>query len=482
MLELANEAPDLDASDNLENEPLDSGAADESDAGPGPDDSLGIYLREMGAIPMLDRPAELALAEHLERSRNRFRVAALRCRFVMGKAVAMFEAIQDGELAIDPNVDIVATADLRRDQILARLPANLTTLRRLLKREDAEFSRGLQLDNAKKRTAWQRRRLDRLRKMARLACELSPRTERIQEWVSELEREGQPVLKTAAKKPASLAARAERNRRLHAEIVAVQMEPEEYVRKVRMLRRLQTVYQKARQELAGANLRLVVSIAKKYRRRGVPFVDLIQEGNRGLMRAVDKFEHRMGYKFGTYATYWIRQSITRAIDDNSRAIRVPCHLIATLSKIERVCGEMTVASGKQPTIEEVAAETGVAADQANALRTVALNPLSLSYPGKDGTGSIGDLLRDHSAPDPSANLDHSQLSSRIAQVLKSLAPRERKIIELRYGLGDGRERTLDEISLESGITRERVRQIQARGLLKLRQPSRCRRLEAWQND
>ncbi len=261
-------------------------------------------------------------------------------------------------------------------------------------------------------------------------------------------------------------------------IAAVHMEPEEYPRKIRMIRRLQVVFQTVRRELAEANLRLVVAIAKKYRNRGLPFADLIQEGNRGLMRAVDKYEHKMNFKFGTYATWWIRQGITRALADHARTVRVPCHQIATLSAIERVRGELAVASGREPTIEEISKKLGVKTDDTKSLRIVGRHPISLHEPvGGDGERALEDFLSDRGTVNPGQHVDQRLLRERIAEVLRSLAPREREVIELRFGLRDGQPRTLDEVAKVYGITRERIRQIEARGLLKLRQPLRSQRLQ-----
>jgi RNA polymerase primary sigma factor len=256
------------------------------------------------------------------------------------------------------------------------------------------------------------------------------------------------------------------------------MEPEEFRIKMKMLRRLQFVFQTVRRDLAEANLRLVVSIAKKYRNRGLPFADLIQEGNRGLMRAVDKYEHRMNFKFGTYATWWIRQGITRALADNARTVRVPCHQIATLSAIERLRGELSAATGREPSIEEISKRLGVKTDDTRSLRAVGRHPVSLHDPvGGEGERALEDFLSDHATVNPGQMVDEHLLRERIVEVLKSLAPREREVIELRFGLRDGHPRTLDEVARVYGITRERIRQIEARGLLKLRQPIRSQRLK-----
>jgi RNA polymerase primary sigma factor len=257
----------------------------------------------------------------------------------------------------------------------------------------------------------------------------------------------------------------------------VRLEREELSRMVTVLEDRRRKYQKARRELAEGNLRLVVSIAKRYRSRGLPFSDLIQEGNRGLMRAVDKYEHRLGYKFGTYATWWIRQGITRALADHARTIRVPCHQVGTLAAVERVRGELSIQHGREPTVEEIATVLGVTAEETQSLRVVARHPVSLHEPlGGDGERALEDFLDDPDATNPGQQVDQHLLRERIAEVLRSLTPREREVIELRFGLRDGQPRTLEEVARAYGITRERIRQIEARGLLKLRQPLRSQRL------
>jgi RNA polymerase primary sigma factor len=238
-----------------------------------------------------------------------------------------------------------------------------------------------------------------------------------------------------------------------------------------------------RKELAEANLRLVVSIAKNYRNRGLPFSDLIQEGNRGLMRAVDKYEWRLEFKFGTYATWWIRQGITRALHDHARTVRVPCHQISLMAKTEKKRGEMAAATGREPSIEELALALGVKAEDVRSLRIVGRHPVSLNDPiGGDGERALEDFLSTGEQANPGEHVDANLLRERIGEVLKSLAPREREVIELRFGLKDGTPRTLDEVARQYGITRERIRQIEARGLLKLRQPTRSARLEEFADE
>ena len=237
-------------------------------------------------------------------------------------------------------------------------------------------------------------------------------------------------------------------------------------------------YLQARNELASANLRLVVSIARRYRGRGLPFADLIQEGNGGLLRAVAKYDHRLGIKFATYATWWVRQAVARALSDHGRTVRVPCHHAGTLAAVERVRGELAVRHGREPTEEEVAAALGVAAGELRTLRAAARPPLSLdeAFDGDEEEPRRVHLLGDAGATAPGEGADRRLLKRRIAEVLRGLPPRDREVIELRFGLRDGRPRTLEEVARVFGVTRERVRQLEQRGLARLRVPVRRDRL------
>jgi RNA polymerase primary sigma factor len=435
----------------------------------------------MGAIPLLNREQELALARKLEDARRRFRHAALCSGRVLLRVLQTFEAVRDGKLALDPVIDVVTSLGLSRERILARMPYNLRTLKRVLNQLTTEFPESLRAESAAAKHRWRQRLWRLTHKAARLCEELSPRTELLERWADELIvlaadlRESAEALTPARR--TTPAERAKRNKALRDLYTGVLAAPADLDRLVRVLQARQILYQKARRELAEANLRLVVSIAKRYRSRGLPFGDLIQEGNRGLMRAVDKYEHRLGFKFGTYATWWIRQGITRALADHARTVRVPCHQVGMLAAIERVRGELAVATGREPSVEEIASVLGVKADETRSLRIVGRHPVSLHEPvGGDGERALEDFLSDNGAINPGEHVDQHLLRERIAEVLKSLAPREREVIELRFGLRDGHPKTLDEVAKVYGITRERIRQIEARGLLKLRQPLRSQRL------
>jgi RNA polymerase primary sigma factor len=453
------------------------------DEGQSADDPLGLYLRQMGSIPLLSRQQELALAQRLEFARRRYRRAALWSWTVIGHVVETFERVLAGQMAVDPTIDVVASLGLSREQILARMPHNVRTLRHLMTEAAAEYRLLLRAHSHAAEARLRRALWRRLRKAVVLVEELSPRIDLLERWSEEVPRQAVRMCELASgidRGGRSAAARAERTRRtkeLRDAMLQVQASPDDLTRLGEVLAKRRVRYQQARRELAEGNLRLVVSIAKRYRSRGLPFADLIQEGNRGLMRAVDKYEHRLGFKFGTYATWWIRQGITRALADHARTVRVPCHQVGMLAALERVRGELTVQHGREPTLEEVAAVVGLTPEEARSLRVVGRHPVSLHEPlGGDGERALEDFLSDAQEANPGLTVDQHLLKERIAEVLRSLTPREREVIELRFGLRDGQPRTLDEVARTYGITRERIRQIEARGLLKLRQPTRSQRL------
>ncbi|MCY2939805.1 MAG: sigma-70 family RNA polymerase sigma factor [Planctomycetota bacterium] len=460
--------------------PLAEQAEDESN---GADDALGLYLRQMGAIPLLTRDQELALASRLEYRRSRYRRSTLFSWRTISRVIEHFEKVMAGQTPLDPSIDVVTTLGLNREKILARLPHNLKTLKSLVAAADLDFQtlqRGgsVLLVNRMLRALGRR-----LRKAVKLIEEFSPRIDLLDRWSDEMRAKVRVMIELTkigagnGRSTAEKEARMRAARELRDLALDLRLLPEHAMRlsKVVLLRRGE--YQKARRELAEGNLRLVVSIAKRYRSRGLPFSDLIQEGNRGLMRAVDKYEHRLGYKFGTYATWWIRQGITRALADHARTIRVPCHQVGTLAAVERVRAELSAREGREPSVEEIAAVLGVSAEETQSLRVVSRHPVSLHEPlGGDGERALEDFLDDRSAVNPGHAVDQHLLRDRISEVLRSLTPREREVIELRFGLKDGQPRTLEEVARAYGITRERIRQIEARGLLKLRQPVRSQRL------
>ncbi len=377
----------------------------------------------------------------------------------------------------------MTTQHLSREQILKRMPHHLPTLRRLINAADEDFQKIQRAGSAREQATVRRDLWRRMRKAIKLAEELSPRIDLLDRWTDELRVKSRQMTEIEQQMGTGDRSHADRERRnkLSKQLRDLRLEtrsaPEDLARLVKILETRRVKYQRARRELAEGNLRLVVSIAKRYRSRGLPFSDLIQEGNRGLMRAVDKYEHLLGFKFGTYATWWIRQGITRALADHARTIRVPCHQVGTLAAVERVRGELSIRQGREPTVEEIAAVLGVTPEEAQSLRVVARHPVSLHEPlGGDGERALEDFLDDPGATNPGQAVDRHLLRERIVEVLRSLTPREREVIELRFGLKDGQPRTLEEVARAYGITRERIRQIEARGLLKLRQPLRSSRL------
>jgi RNA polymerase primary sigma factor len=449
----------------------------------GPDDALGLYLRQMGAIPLLNRQEELTLARELEAARTRYRRAALSSWLTLSRVVDTMQRVQAKQIPLDPTIDVVTSLGLSRERILARLPHNLRTLSHLLDAAAADFRALLRTG-----TPTGRQRLRRVlwrgrRKAIELAEQLSPRTELLEHlsgdlphWVETMKGLDRQI-SSCGRSSAGRQQQTKLIKKLRDVTLEARASYEELTGLLAVLRKRHVRYQRARRAMAEGNLRLVVSIAKRYRGRGLAFADLIQEGNRGLMRAVDKYEHRMGFKFGTYATWWIRQGITRALADHARTVRVPCHQVGTLAAIERVRGELTTAIGREPTIEEIAGQLGVTTEEARSLRVVSRHPVSLHEPlAGDGDKALGDFLDDTSAIHPGQTVDQHLLRDRIEEVLRSLTAREREVIELRFGLRDGQPRTLDEVARAYGITRERIRQIEARGLIKLRHPVRSQRL------
>jgi RNA polymerase primary sigma factor len=475
--ETAAATPDLDADDEDDGDEPEREAAAEADYATGPDDALGLYLRQMGAIRLLNKEQEKTLAERLDRRRGRFRRAALLSAYVVGRAYHLFKRVQAGQTPIDPTIDVYSDEAMRlsREQILARMPHHLPLIELLLRQEAAEFAKRPGASaSAEVKRAWRVDRIRRLRKMTKLIAELSPRTELIERWVDELNRDATELsrlVRATAIDPACKSALHDAENKLH-------LTHREVAAAVKLIGRRRAKYQEVRSQLAEANLRLVVSIAKAYRNRGLPFSDLIQEGNRGLMRAVDKYEYRRGFKFGTYATWWIRQGVQRALADHARTVRVPCHQVGLMAKIERTRAELAAATGREPAAAELALAVGISEEEMKSLRHMSRQPVSIHEPvGGDGERALQDFLSDERVHTPGHAADAHLLKDRIGEVLRSLAQREREVIELRFGLRDGTPKTLDEVARQYGITRERIRQIEARALLKLRQPVRRDRLE-----
>jgi RNA polymerase primary sigma factor len=447
-------------------------------------DGLALYLKQMGSIPLLNRPQELELTTRLDTARRRYRHAALSNWGVLIQAVDTFERVRSGELSLDRTIDVVPSLELTAEHIRGRLIGHLRKMRRLCREAAINFAQMLrarsQADRDDLRRALRRRR----RVCTRLAEELSPRSELVDSWVEQMKlqlAQMQELVGQSEHSARSMTARAEQTRlvkEFRRMMVQAQATPEELAGWARVLDGRRALHQRARQELAAANLRLVVSVAKRYRGRGLSFPDLIQEGNSGLMRAVDKFDHRLGWKFGTYATWWVRQGVTRALADTSRTVRIPCHREGMLREIERLQADFAVKTLREPTAEEIATQLDLPPAEVQSILTFGRQPLSLdSTYGADGEeNGFVNILTDSDTASPAEEADQRLLKHRIAEMLRCLTPRDREVIELRYGLRDGTSRTLDEIAQVYGLTRERIRQIEARGLEKLRQPERRGRL------
>jgi RNA polymerase primary sigma factor len=448
------------------------------------DDPVRMYLTQMGEIPLLTRQQEIALAKQIEMTRARFRRRVLECDYVMQTAFKVLRRVHDGDLPFDRTVQVSVTDRLEKDQILGRLPHNLRTLETLLKRNRRDYRLSLSLKTVvgERHAAW--RRLSRRRRRAvRLVEELGLRTQRIE-----------PMIKTLdefSRRVDELKARIDEHRRVDRPakerdpwvrefrniLRATQETPGSLRRRVADLKVIYARYQEAKRGLSEGNLRLVVSIAKKYRNRGLSFLDLIQEGNAGLMRAVDKFEYRRGFKFCTYATWWIRQAITRAVADQSRTIRIPVHMVETMSRVRNVSRKLLQELGREPTMEETARASETCVDETRRVLAMSRYPISLDRPvGNSEDSHFGDLLPDGAAESPAIGATQEMLRRRIGKVLKTLSYREREIIKLRYGLGDGYSYTLEEVGHIFKVTRERIRQIEAKAVRKLQQPSRSQEL------
>jgi RNA polymerase primary sigma factor len=448
------------------------------------DDPVRMYLTQMGEIPLLTRKQEIALAKEIEITRARFRRKLLECDYVIRDAVKVLRRVHSGELPFDRTVQVSVTDRLEKEQILGRFPHNLRTLDTLLNRNRRDYY----LAFSKVRKALERhhawRRLGRRRLRAvRLVEELGLRTQRIESKIRTLEEFSRRVDELRQKIVAHKAAKGPAEERaawineFRNILRATQETPSSLRRRVSCLRQIYTQYQRAKRGLSEGNLRLVVSIAKKYRNRGLSFLDLIQEGNAGLMRAVDKFEYRRGFKFCTYATWWIRQAITRAVADQSRTIRIPVHMVETMSKVRNVSRQLLQELGREPTIEETARAAGTCIDEARRVLAMSRYPISLDRPvGNSEDSHFGDLLPDAGAESPAIGAAQEMLRGRINKVLKTLSYREREIIKLRYGLGDGYSYTLEEVGHIFKVTRERIRQIEAKAVRKLQQPSRSQEL------
>jgi RNA polymerase primary sigma factor len=480
-LDVVETAADVEVPLKLDEEEL-LGLSDDNESWS--DDPVRMYLTQMGEIPLLTRAQEIYLAKKIELTRRRFRTKLLECDYVIQQAYKVLKRVHEGELPFDRTVQVSVTDRLEKDQILGRLPHNLRTLEILLKRNRRDYLTALSRKQSKnKRIAAWTRLSRRRRRAVRLVEELGLRTQRIEQMIRTLEDFQKRIEELRNKIDNHKHAKgppAERKpwiSEYRAILLAAQETPQSLKNRVQMLKVVYSEYQQAKRELSEGNLRLVVSIAKKYRNRGLSFLDLIQEGNAGLMRAVDKFEYRRGFKFCTYATWWIRQAITRAVADQSRTIRIPVHMVETMSRVRNVSRQLLQELGREPTLEETARKARTTVDEARRVLAMSRYPISLDRPvGNSEDSHFGDLLPDGTAESPATGASQEMLRTRINKVLKTLSYREREIIKLRYGLGDGYSYTLEEVGHIFKVTRERIRQIEAKAVRKLQQPSRSQEL------
>ena len=454
------------------------------------DDPVRMYLTQMGEISLLTRAEEIRLAKKIETTRMIFRRKVLENDYAIGAAVEILELVAEGNLPFDRTMKISTAEEDAKEKIALRIPENLKTIHKLL-----EFNREdwMQLEQPGRKTkAFVQEVQDQIkarrRKMATLIEELSLRTSKIQPLMKKL----RSICQKMSELRRQLAASEKYPDRFDPEDVMVMREElsglrslvlEEPDRLQAHAGRIKVVfdeYEQAKRDLSGGNLRLVVSIAKKYRNRGLSFLDIIQEGNTGLMRAVDKYEYKRGYKFSTYATWWIRQAITRAIADHARTIRVPVHMIETMSRLRNIAKNLLQELGREATIEEIAHIAKMPVSETRRVMKISRHPISLDRPvGESEDSYFGDFIEDESVERPSDTATQEMLRNRIEQVLKTLTYREREIIKLRYGIGDGYTYTLEEVGRIFKVTRERVRQVEAKAIRKLQHPVRSRKLSGF---
>lgn len=453
------------------------------------EDPVRMYLTQMGEIPLLTREEEISLAKKIEVTRKRFRRHLLESDYALKMSLDILTKVHLGELPFDRTIKVSVTEGLEKNQILGRMPHNLKSLEHLRAKnvEDFQIFRNSNGENDPNTVAEAKKRIDqRRRKMVTLLEELSLRTQRLQPTMRRMEQISRRMTDLQHQIDSMRHLKSARDERANLQKELSDLEMMTLETSKSLSQRIEDIrvrfdaYEQAMKDLSGGNLRLVVSIAKKYRNRGLSFLDLIQEGNTGLMRAVDKYEYRRGYKFSTYATWWIRQAITRAIADQARTIRIPVHMIETMSKLRKVSKKLVQELGREPTIEEMSEVAGVSLEETRRVLKISKHPISLDRPvGESEDSYFGDFIEDGSTENPVNSATQEMLKDKIDVVLKTLTYREREIIKLRYGLGDGYTYTLEEVGRIFKVTRERVRQIEAKAVRKLQHPVRSKQLKGF---
>src|SRR5579859_219102 len=448
------------------------------------DDPVRMYLTQMGEIPLLSREDELRLAKRIEITRKRFRTKVLESPIAVIEAIQILEDVKNGELAFDRTLKADSAIDVSKFEVLDRLPQVIDRIRSTVFDSHECFDK-LENErlNLKQREKTRLRLRENQRRCVVMLEEMNIQSKKIKPMMEKLESLSRKLDEVTTEIEDIKSGRGSKVRLgpLKKELDQIQAQTlegsEELRARVRDIRERFEDYEKTKRKLSSGNLRLVVSIGKKYRNRGLSFLDLIQEGNTGLMKAVEKYEYRRGYKFSTYATWWVRQAITRAVADQARTIRIPVHIIEAMTKIRQASKTITQDKGREATLEEIARNVRIPREEIGRILTISRQPVSMDRPvGEDGDSGLDDFLEDSSTESPVTSALQRSLRDQLDVVLGSLSGREREIVRLRYGLGTGYAYTLEDVGKLFNVTRERVRQIEAKALRKLQHPLRSRQL------